>query len=188
MFQNIWLRENFKKVFFIRIWNYPKLRNPAFIKKLNLLLYYVCRSIKFTKDEYDILCLSLFRSYRFAAYKQFSSWIYNQLSKGFRKIITSCALWSIREKYPLADGSYFPFKESRDDEARQLYRDNWCTSRGTNFIDHLDMGANQEGLPKLRRWHKMNPFPWRHTASFQRLFDVAQASKKHWNDIVCLQG
>ena len=89
-----------------------------------LLLYYVRRAIKLTKGEYHILCLSLFRSYRFAVYKQFSWWIHNRLGKGVRKVIPSCALWSIREKYPSADGSYIPFKESRDDEARQLYGDN----------------------------------------------------------------
>ena len=95
--------------------------NPAFIKKLNLLLYYTCRAIKLTKGEYDMLCLSLFRSYRFAGYKHFLWWIHNQLGKGVRKVIPSCTLWSIREKYPSADGSYIPFKESREDKARQLY-------------------------------------------------------------------
>ena len=50
--------------------------------------------------------------------------INNRLGKGVRKVIPSCALWSIREKYPSANGSCIPFKESRDDEARQLYGDN----------------------------------------------------------------
>ena len=97
--------------------------NPAFIKKLNLLLYYACRAIKLTKGECDILCLSLFRLYRFAGHKQFSWWIHNRLGKGVRKVIPSCTLWSIREKYPSADGSYMSFKESHEDEARQLYGD-----------------------------------------------------------------
>ena len=47
-----------------------------------------------------------------------------QLGKGIRKVIPSCSLWSICEKYPSADGSYIPFKESQDNEARQLYGDN----------------------------------------------------------------
>ena len=170
------------------MWNYPQLTNPAFIKKLNLLLYYACRAIKLAKGEYDILCLSLFRLYWFPGYKKFLWWIHNRLGKEVRKVIPSCALWSIREKYPSADGSYIPFKESRDDETRQLYRDNWCTLRGLNFRYLLDLGANHEGLPKLCRWHKINPLPYRHTTTFQRLFDVAQMSNKHWNDIVCLQG
>ena len=94
------------------------------MKKLILLLYYVRRTIKLTKGEHHILCLSLFWSYRFAGYKQFSWWIHNRLGKGVRKVIPSCTLWSIREKYASADGSYIPFKESRDDEARQLFGDN----------------------------------------------------------------
>ena len=113
-----------KMLFFIRILNYTKLTNPAFIKKLNLLLYYTCWAIKLTKGEYDLLSLSLFRSYRFAGYKQFSWWIHNRLGKWVRKVIPSCALWNIRQKYPSADGSYIPFNESRDDEARELYGDN----------------------------------------------------------------
>ena len=44
--------------------------------------------------------------------------------KGVRKVILLCALWSIHEKYCSADGSYIPFKENREDEARQLYGDN----------------------------------------------------------------
>ena len=162
--------------------------NPAFIKNFNLLLNYVCRTIKLTKGEFDILCLLLFRSYRFAGYKQFSWWIHNRFGKGVRKVIPSCALWSIHEKYPSADRSYIPFKERRDDEARQLYGDNWCTLRRINFRDHLDLVANHKGLPKLRRWHKINHLPCRYTTLFQRLFEVAQTSNKCWNDIVCLQG
>ena len=172
----------------MRIWNYPKLTNPAFIKILNLLLHYVCRAIKLTKGKYDILCLPLFRSYRFVGYKQFSWWILNRFGKGVKKAIPSCALFSIREKYLSADRSYISFKESRDDKARQLYRDNWCTLREINFRDLLDLGANHEDLPKLRRWHKINLLPCRNTTSFQRLFDVGQMSNKRWNDIVCLQG
>ena len=145
--------------FFIRIWTYCKLANPAFIKKLNLLLYYVCRTIKLTTGEYDILCLSLFRSYRFAGYKQFSRWIHNRLGKGVRKVIPLCALWSIREKNPSAYGNYIPFKDSRHDEAIQLYGDNWRTLRGLNFRDLLDSGAKHEVLPKLCRWYKLNSIP-----------------------------
>ena len=80
--------------------------------------------MKLTKGEYDILCLSLFRSYRFVEYKQFPWWIHNRFGKGVRKVFPSCALWSIREKYPSTDGSYIPFKESSADKARQLCGDN----------------------------------------------------------------
>ena len=68
---------------------YPKLINPTFIEKLSLLLYYVYTAIKLTKDEYDILCLSLFKWDRFSGYKQFSWWIHNQLGKVVRKVISS---------------------------------------------------------------------------------------------------
>ena len=71
------------------------------------------------------------------------------------KIIPSCVLWSISKKYPSADGSYIPFKESNENKAKQLYGDNWCTLGGSNFKDVLDLGANYEGLPKLCRWHKV---------------------------------
>ena len=58
-------------------------------------------------------------------------------------------------KYPSADGSYIPFKERNENEARQLYGDNWCTLRGLSFKDLLDLGANREGLPKLCQWYKI---------------------------------
>ena len=163
--------------------------NPAFIKKLNLLLYYVCRGIKLTKGEYDILCLSLFKSYGFAGYKQFSWWIQIHSGKGVTKVISSSALWSVCEKYPSADGSYIPLKESHDNDARQLYGDNWCTLRGLNFRDLLDFGANHKGLPNLCWWHKiLNLLPCRQTMSFQYLFNIAQVLNKCWNNIKCLQG
>ena len=161
--------------------------NPPFIKKLNLLIYYFCRAVKLTKGKYGILCLSLFRSCRFAGYKQFLWWIRNRFGKGVRKVIPSCTLWSIGEKYPSADGSYIPFKESCDYETGQLYGDNWYTLR-INFRDHLDLGANQEGLSKLLWWHKISPIPCRHKTLFQRLFDITQTSNKLWNNIMCLQG
>ena len=128
------------------------------------------------KDEYT-LCLSLIRFYRFAGYKQFLWWIHNWLGKGFRKLIPSCALWSICEKCPSANGSYIPFKESCDDEAKQLYGDNWCTLRGFNFIDLLDLGVNDEGLHKLCCWHKINLLPCRHMTSFQCLLYLSLQKK-----------
>ena len=109
--------------------------------------------------------MSLFRSYRFAGYEQFSMWIHNWLGKGVRKVILSCSLWIIRKKYPSANGSYIPFKRSRENKARKVCGDNWCTFRGLNFRDLLDVGANHQGLPKLCWWHKVkspyfskNPF------------------------------
>ena len=71
------------------------------------------------------------------------------MGKGVRKVIPSCALWSIPKKYSSTDEIYIPFKESRDDEATQLYGDDGCTLSESNFRDHLDLGANHKGLPKL---------------------------------------
>ena len=48
------------------------------------------------------------------------------------------------------------------------------TLRWINFRDHLDLGANHEGLPKLPRWHKINPFP----VDTRRRFNVYSTS--HW--------
>ena len=86
--EHLTLRD-FQKCFFHLYMKYPKLTNPTFIEILNLLLYYVYRAIKLTKGEYDILCLSLFKWYRFSGYKQFSWWIHNRLGKRVRKVISS---------------------------------------------------------------------------------------------------
>ena len=77
------------------------------------------------------------------------------MGKWVGKVIPSCALWSIHKKYPSSDGSYIPFKGGCEDKARQFYGDNWCTLRGLNFRDLLDLGANYKGLPKLCWWHKI---------------------------------
>ena len=67
------------------------------------------------------------------------------MGKGVRKVIPSWApLWSIHIRYPSANGSYIPFKESYKNEARQPHGDNWCTLRGLNFKDLLGLGANHE--------------------------------------------
>ena len=52
-----------------------------------------------------------FRPHRYARYRLFSWWIQNQMSKGVRKVILSCAIWSTPEKYPSADDTYIPFKK-----------------------------------------------------------------------------
>ncbi|XP_057296362.1 uncharacterized protein LOC130625322 [Hydractinia symbiolongicarpus] len=57
-------------------------------------------------------------SLRFAGYKQYTWWIHNRLGKGVRKIIPSCALWAIRNKYPSGNGIYIPFTESKSDDKR----------------------------------------------------------------------
>lgn len=59
---------------------------------------------------------NFFRSYRFAGYKQYTWWIHNILGKGVRKVIPSCAIWAIRQKYPAENNVYVPFKEYKEDD------------------------------------------------------------------------
>ena len=46
------------------------------------------------------------RSYRYAAYKQFTWWVYKRPGKGNRRVIPSCALWAIRIMSPELDSNY----------------------------------------------------------------------------------
>ena len=46
------------------------------------------------------------RSLRFAAYKQFVWWIFKNLGRGNRRVIPSCVIWKIRNKYPESNGQY----------------------------------------------------------------------------------
>ena len=57
-------------------------------------------------------------SLRYAAYRQFTWWVHNRLGKGVRRVIPSCAIWAIREKYPNEDNNYIPFLEAREEENR----------------------------------------------------------------------
>jgi len=64
------------------------------------------------KFEYDNT------NYRFAAYKQFISWINGRLGKHMRQVIPSCVVWSIRNKYPSEGEEYVPFKFSECDTTK----------------------------------------------------------------------
>ena len=61
-----------------------------------------------------LLFLFIFRSYRYAAYRQFSWLIYTKLGRYNRRIIPSCAVLKIRETFPEADGNYGGFKGDDD--------------------------------------------------------------------------
>ena len=58
--------------------------------------------------------ISLYRSYRYAAYRQFSWFTYVKLGRYVRRVIPSCAVSKIRETFPEADGKYVNFEG--DDE------------------------------------------------------------------------
>ena len=55
------------------------------------------------------------RSYRYAAYRQFTWWVYERLGKGNRRVIPSCVLTNIRKTFPEENGVYVPYRDgSRD--------------------------------------------------------------------------
>ena len=54
-----------------------------------------------------------FRSYRLAAYRQFTYWIYGKLGKKNRIPIPSCVVKAVRHQYPEEDGIYEGYHEAR---------------------------------------------------------------------------
>ena len=58
--------------------------------------------------------------YRYAAYKQHTWWVHNNLRKGVRKVIPSCAVWAIRNNFPSKDGKYILFMESKEGGKRLI--------------------------------------------------------------------
>lgn len=56
------------------------------------------------------------RSYRYAAYRLFTYWVHDKLGKGVRKVIPSCAVLKIRERFPDPQGVYTGFKLADDGE------------------------------------------------------------------------
>ena len=62
-----------------------------------------------------IVCISgdtksVCRSYRLAAYRQFTNWMYNFLGKGNRRVVPACVVNAIRLKFPEPDNVYVGFK------------------------------------------------------------------------------
>jgi len=50
------------------------------------------------------------KSFRHAAYRQYVLWQYGRLRRGERKVINSCCVWKIRDRYPDPSGQYVPFQ------------------------------------------------------------------------------
>ena len=59
-------------------------------------------------------------SYRFGGYKQYTLWAHGKLGKSVRKVIPSCALWKIREKFSSETKEYVPFSEGTLDDANTI--------------------------------------------------------------------
>ena len=53
------------------------------------------------------------RTYRYAAYRQFTWWVHNKLGKAVRRVIPSCAVNLIRKTFPSPDGVYTGFLEGK---------------------------------------------------------------------------
>ncbi|XP_062568754.1 P2X purinoceptor 7-like [Saccostrea cucullata] len=65
----------------------------------------------------DVLALPTDEDYnranRHSAYRQYILWSYGKLGSGNRKVIPSCIIWRIRDKYPEASGQYTGFMPAR---------------------------------------------------------------------------
>lgn len=63
------------------------------------------------------LCLPfcIFRSLRWAAYRQFTWWIHGYLGRRVRRVIPACAVSKIRKTFPAPDGQYEPYASDVDE-------------------------------------------------------------------------
>lgn len=66
------------------------------------------RDLLVIEDEEDIN-----KSNRHAAYRQFVLWQYGRLGAGQRRVIPSCCVWKIRDKYPDQFSQYKGYIPSR---------------------------------------------------------------------------
>ena len=79
---------------------------PAVLDMSVLSIAIVNRSEVFAEDpEYTP------SSYRKAAYHQWILWWHGYLGRANRRIIPSCVVWVVRDRYPSPDGQYLGFKE-----------------------------------------------------------------------------
>ena len=61
--------------------------------------------------------ISLFRSLRYAAYRQFTWWAHGHLGKNIRRVIPPCAVKKIRATFPAPDGIYTGYIAGDDDDS-----------------------------------------------------------------------
>ncbi|KAJ8048299.1 hypothetical protein HOLleu_00552 [Holothuria leucospilota] len=54
------------------------------------------------------------RTYRYAAYRMFTYWVYGKLGQGVRKVVPACAVSKIRETFPDPNGVYVGFQIGDD--------------------------------------------------------------------------
>lgn len=59
------------------------------------------------------------KSYRYAAYRQFTWWIHDKLGRHVRRVIPSCAVSRIRAEFEEEDGNYTFFR-GHDDKASEI--------------------------------------------------------------------
>ena len=63
----------------------------------------------------DVTLYSIFRSYRYAAYRQFTWWVHGRLGPNKRYPIPACATHAIRTQYPSPDNVYEGYQSVEED-------------------------------------------------------------------------
>ena len=57
------------------------------------------------------------RTYRLAAYRQFTQWIHSRLGRAVRRVIPACAVIKIRNTFPELSGEYTGFTDTESSSA-----------------------------------------------------------------------
>ena len=60
------------------------------------------------------LFLYFYRTYRYAAYRQFTWWAHNRVGRHIRRVIPACVVKKIREEFPEPDQNYTGFKSGNE--------------------------------------------------------------------------
>ena len=90
------------------------IENQTFLRKFcttNIWSHTVSIAIVSRSDVYadDPECSPA--SYRKASYRQWIMWQHGYLGRSNRRVVPSCVVWAVREKFPAPDGIYLGFKE-----------------------------------------------------------------------------